>query len=754
MIESTLSEYSKFFTIAGVIEDMIRWILFKIVCLLTYISDALEGIMDKIYSLNHFFENKQVEAIYNSFKPVFWIILTLAIVYIAYKMVIDREFKGERIFQNFILSSMVILALPMFMTSLEKITTGSINVLNETKIQQSTTTARSIIKDGLSDLSYLESQNFKLNGYGNNNKVATNNINSDNILKIDINSTMSSGSFLNPTHEIYSKKLVLDENGNEKVVKLEKKFFNLIQEEYYRFNIDYLIVIVSLLCLVLTFILTSIKIARIIVELAFKKIFAMTLAFGDIASGQKLKAVLKDILSSFAIIFTTALLLKIYTIGTSWVGTLNANEIVKIIFMIALSLMVIDAPNIIERILGIDAGIKSGWSLLAGAYAGAKTMGEMAKSIGGMASATNKAMKNATGTLVGAGASAKGMYDGFKGKTLEEEMNSSNSNSSVNSKGKYFDSADGSVSNDLAHNDSKDSLSEQRENENSSAENINDNISSGYGEYNSLSSDMNSSNGFDTSSSSDIENGTLESDMNSNSEFGTSSSSDIENGTLESDMNSSSEFGTSSSSDIENGTLESDMNSSSEFGTSSSSGSSIENGTLESSMNSNSEFGTSSSSGSSIETGTLESSMNSSSEFGTSSSSGSSIETGTLESNIKSNSNKNIGGKNISSSDIKSNRNERLENGLKNKIGSQKSKSENVGSINKNSMSDKNILKNSSQSNTRTLGKYAKDKVVESIGSSRQGENVKKHYQMGVKAGNKLNSSFKDIKDIKERKGK
>ena len=134
MIESTLSEYSKFFTIAGVIEDMIRWILFKIVCLLTYISDALEGIMDKIYSLNHFFENKQVEAIYNSFKPVFWIILTLAIVYIAYKMVIDREFKGERIFQNFILSSMVILALPMFMTSLEKITTGSINVLNETKI--------------------------------------------------------------------------------------------------------------------------------------------------------------------------------------------------------------------------------------------------------------------------------------------------------------------------------------------------------------------------------------------------------------------------------------------------------------------------------------------------------------------------------------------------------------------------------------------------------------------------------------------
>ena len=229
MVESTLTEYSDFFSIAGVIEDMIRWILFELVKLLTYIADGVEGIVDKLYTLNHFFENKQVQALYNNFKPIFWIILTLSILYVGYKIVIDREFKGERIFQNFILSSMVILALPAFMTSLEKITTESINVLNTTKVEENATTARMLIKDNLYDLEYLESKDFKLDGYGNNNKVSTNNINSKNILKIQINSTMSSGGFLNPTNEVYSKKLVLDENGKDKVVNMEKSFFNLIQ---------------------------------------------------------------------------------------------------------------------------------------------------------------------------------------------------------------------------------------------------------------------------------------------------------------------------------------------------------------------------------------------------------------------------------------------------------------------------------------------------------------------------------------------
>ncbi|MDL5120578.1 hypothetical protein QRW90_16480 [Clostridioides difficile] len=722
MVESTLTEYSDFFSIAGVIEDMIRWILFELVKLLTYIADGVEGIVDKLYTLNHFFENKQVQALYNNFKPIFWIILTLSILYVGYKIVIDREFKGERIFQNFILSSMVILALPAFMTSLEKITTESINVLNTTKVEENATTARMLIKDNLYDLEYLESKDFKLDGYGNNNKVSTNNINSKNILKIQINSTMSSGGFLNPTNEVYSKKLVLDENGKDKVVNMEKSFFNLIQEQYYRFNLNFFNMIISLLCLVLTFTLTSIKIARIIVELAFKKIFAMTLAFGDIASGQKLKAILKDILSSFAIIFTTALLLKLYTIGTTWVGTIDANEVVQLVFIIALSIMVIDAPNIIERILGIDAGIKSGWALIAGAYSSAKTMGEIGKFGGNM-------LSSSTNTLASAGAGAKGIYDGFNGSTLEDERNSnSNSSENKNSKENNYNSSDNNSSNNLSSNDMKDKLSDERENLNtdniSQEDNINgfdDSISGNYGEYKSLSddiSDNNSLNGvnedlyMDDNISDNSQRDTLESDINSDGVLNSNNNSDIENSTLESDMNSDKELNSNNNSDIENGTLESDINSDRELN--SNNGSNIENNTLENDISSNS--------------------RNSLNEDGT------------------------IGEKGTLASESSPNRNETLENGLNNESKDKKDspnlRSENIGNnenTNKNSMSDKDILNNSNKLDTRTLGQYSKDKIVDSINSSKQVQNSKKYYQIGLNTGNKLSSVLKDNKN-KERK--
>ena len=42
------------------------------------------------------------------------------------------------------------------------------------------------------------------------------------------------------------------------------------------------------------------------------------------------------------------------------------------IALIAFSVAVIDGPNIVERLFGIDAGLKNGWGVLAGAYAGGK----------------------------------------------------------------------------------------------------------------------------------------------------------------------------------------------------------------------------------------------------------------------------------------------------------------------------------------------------------------------------------------------
>lgn len=684
MVEEILLQHKSFFCISGVVENMIRWLLWKIVSGLTYVADSLEGVLNKIYTLNSFFNNPQVEALINSFKPVFWCLLAISILYIGYKIVIDREFKGERLFQNFIVASMVICLLPTFMCQLEEITTTavkSLKVNEQTVTGEITTTARNIIKDNLYDLKYLEKNDFKLGDYENDSSVATNSLNPQNILNLNINEVMNKGGFLNPQNEVFSKKIELDINGDPQVVKLDKAFFNLIQEEYYRFNFDFLNIIVSLLCLILTFILTSIKIGRIIVELAFKKIFAIVLAFSDIASGQKLKTVLKDILSSFAIIFVTALLLKLYTIGITWVGTLNVTWLIKLVFTVVLSLMVIDGPNIIERVLGIDAGIKSGWGLIAGTYAGLKTTGEIGK-------IASNAIGTATKTMTNLGAGVAGAYDGFKGKTLEDERNENTNSLSSETLNNSKDSIssisdknleDSSNTRNISENSLQDNLLNNKGDINLDSSNDiskNDSISNGYGNHKPLSDEINSSENMNK------QNNVLE-DNKSNSFTSSSLGNNEEKidskpqNTLENDRNMSNQDISNKQNRV-NETLEDDRSKNTQ---NTSNSANIVNETLENDRNSNNK---------NISNGSQ----------------------GKLENDIK-------------NENSKSKIDDKSANNLSNKI------------------SDKDIVNKSNKLETRTFGQYAKDK----ISSSKQVENSKKYYQLGVNTGEKLNRMINSNKN-------
>lgn len=689
-----LTSYTPFFKIGNVISDFLRWILWALVSILCNLSDGVEKIVNKIYSLNNFFNKSEIQQIIDKFKPALWVVLTISVLYIGYKLVIDREFKGERIFQNFILSFMVILALPAFMVQMNKITSSAINVANEgIKVEEQTTTARSIIKDNIYDLKYLEKQGFKLNGDLNDSKTKTNNLNPENILRININSTIDRG-FLDK--EIFKKKIEIDENGKEQVVDLEKSFFGFIEEQYYRFNFNFLTMIIMLICLIVTFVLTSIKIARIIIELGFKKVFAMMLAFGDISSGQKLKTVLKDILSSFGIIFATSILLKLYMVSTTWINTIDANILVKIIFIIASSLMVIDGPNIIERVLGIDAGIKSGWSLVAGAYTGAKTMSSIGSKLG-----------NSMSAVAGG---AKGVYDGFNSSTLEDESKSlkdSNSNNDSKANSSESKSDNNSTSNNLNSNETGRTLSEESQNSqdsnnlssNEASDNINlptnasseeyfnensNNISSEYGEVPSLSYDMNNNVG-----SSYKEQETLSDNVNAsdNNDLNNVSSKDGVQSSLESEnkVNDTS-LGSESNKDSVHQSLESESKSN-------------DNSSINDSVSSN-------------PSDSLYSDLSKERD----SKSISDTEQKPLDNNLNSQS---------------------MNDSLNKPVGNSESL--------KTGKSDKDVVKNSEKLENRGLGQYAKDTLKD----SKKGQIAKKHYNLGVNTG----KSFRNYMDKKSGKG-
>src|SRR5699024_7811572 len=160
-------------------------------------------------------------------------------------------------------------------------------------------------------------------------------------------------------------------------------------------------------------IVTTLKIGRAMFDLAFHQIYAMFTASTDITGGQRLKKVLTEIVSTFAVIFVMIVLLKLFIIYAQWASDLEQEIgiVGVIILLIAGAWALIDAPDIVQRTMGIDAGLRSGWQAMMGAYAGTKMAGAGASMVG---QGAGKVVKTGGKTAGGIGAGGVGAYKGMK----------------------------------------------------------------------------------------------------------------------------------------------------------------------------------------------------------------------------------------------------------------------------------------------------------------------------------------------------
>ncbi|MGN1029112.1 MAG: pLS20_p028 family conjugation system transmembrane protein, partial [Bacilli bacterium] len=366
--------------LTGIVTGAIRWILWKIIILLTMLVNGVEKAITKIYNVNGFFYSQEVNSFIDRYKPIVWVILAISVGILGFKIMFNKKQNRGELPANILFSILILVLLPTLMVKLENMTSLAVKDV----ASEYTSSANQLIKNNVYDLYYLDSNGFDL--------TKKNNINEANILNISENETIDEDEVQNKT--VFSKKLVFDKNGNKKLEDLDKGWLK-IDEEYYRYGIDFLTIIVTLSAMGITLICIGLKVARLIFELAFNKFLATLFAFADIGDGKKLKEIVKHIFSIFAVIFATAVMTKLYVLFSSWLGTslgnagLSTNGIAKLIILVGASIAVIDGPNIIERILGIDAGLKNGWSAVMASYglgkgvaSGVSALGDGAKKLG------------------------------------------------------------------------------------------------------------------------------------------------------------------------------------------------------------------------------------------------------------------------------------------------------------------------------------------------------------------------------------
>lgn len=546
-------------TITGVVNYCFRWIGWVSIVILANIDSVIEEAVNKIYTLNSFFQSNEINSLIDRYKPIMWAIFAISLLILGYKLMLNKKRDRQNIVTNIFFSLIVVMALPMMMLQMSKITDM---IVTDAKSGY-TTSANLLVKDSLYDLYALDQNNFDFS-----NK---NNISDSNILNISINEEFKVDS-KTKNKDIFDKKIEMLPNGKPNEVKLEKNWIAM-DENYYRYNIDFIPVIISLLTTGVTLLCVGFKVAKLIYELAFKKLFAIIFAFADIEDDNKrLKAILKDILSSFLIIMLTAILLKLYILFNAWLSTVVSSTdigigftsgiLAKLIFQISVSFAVVDAPNLVERILGIDAGLKSGFNTMMGAYAATKGMlgaGKMAAKMGaGAVKGLDKIMQGGV-TLAGATAGLVGGDSNNKTLSQEQEevRNKQNNNSNgttlqeemKNAKGESKDNS--SIRNSSQNENNNKNLSEEQGNIKSNQENVENSTDNSK----TLSEEMKDKNGQNGEVNKPYE--TLQDEMN---KFNGSNVNTNKGESLQDEMNKDNSIAQSLNGNNQNESLQSEMN--------------------------------------------------------------------------------------------------------------------------------------------------------------------------------------------------
>ncbi|XLP25368.1 pLS20_p028 family conjugation system transmembrane protein (plasmid) [Bacillus toyonensis] len=398
-ILKVLESFSDYLQVGDIVNYVLRWLGWFLIVGLSLVVDALEGVTDAILGIKGFFNSPEIQNFVDMLYPLFVVLLAISFLYIGYMFIMNKQMNRSQIIINIFVTLSVLCLLSTGMTKVDKFTDDAIAVV---KSEQKGSLSDEIIKKNITDIAVIDQNGWKKKEDMN----PKNNIPEKNIRQIDITEKIDKDfaftkdkNLSDDGQKILQNKRVMDALGVASLAELKDGWFDFFPEKYYRWHWNFWNIFFTLLITGLTLLLVSIKLARLFYELAFNYLLANILAPADVANGQKLKAVLSNILNIFIATIMIFLSLKLYIMGTAFLHD-KLNGVPYLIALAAFSMAVLDGPAVVERLFGIDIGLKSSWGMLVGGYA-------LGKGIAGLAS--SKPMKG-LGNMIGKG--AKGAAQG------------------------------------------------------------------------------------------------------------------------------------------------------------------------------------------------------------------------------------------------------------------------------------------------------------------------------------------------------
>ncbi|MCE4051677.1 pLS20_p028 family conjugation system transmembrane protein [Bacillus sp. Au-Bac7] len=417
-----LIKFRDYLDIADWFTGALRTVGWVIISGLSYMVDLLSKGIKEVYKLMGFLSSDQMVDFLSDYKAITFALATVAVAFLGWRIIVLKQVDYSKIITNTLFAITILVVLPWSLNQAE-------DFINAGKSGNSTTISQStkIYKANITDLYAIDEDGWETKNPEKRNYISDDaSIDLINILEtVDTGGIFKSSPLSDDGQDILNKKLI-SESDEQEVTDLENNLF-MDDEAYYRYAWHPIFMMLELGTLALVLFLTMFKTAQLILEMAVVKVFLTTAALTDLEEGQRNKKAVEKLRNIVVVLFMMMPLISIYLLLTDYVNSMDISSASKLVILLAAGVFVIDGPNFVEELFGVDAGLKSMSRSLMGMYAGAKATGSLAKgtvkgikNVGKATKSTVKGMGNVFSRREG----ERGL-DGFKEKKADKGKDSS-----------------------------------------------------------------------------------------------------------------------------------------------------------------------------------------------------------------------------------------------------------------------------------------------------------------------------------------
>ena len=382
--QEILTRYGSYFEGQNLILTGLRELFYLVLSFLYSFIKGCGDLLSKAYNVLTFDTQSRVNEIFGGALSTEFLtaVVLIVVVCIGIAFILNsNSIKGSKIIQNIMFGLLVVFILPTFINSVNGI------IASSDMGNISTSSVNKIFSANIVDLKYCFGGDTVIDPTGEVHNGFPDDYDYS-LLPMD---ELIKGSETPGIDEVFTKTLlnrgsVDEELGECSSGEIFGNFISFLSSYYYRYKVDMFPIFLSEIATILVMVFTFFKVVRLCYELIVNHFFAYIFAITDIASGAKLREALKSILSAYVVLIYCSVAISLFNTFQAWIFDSSIfNNFEASICIIPVAMAVIDGPNLIERLFGIDAGIKSGFHTAMGLMHAGKTalgMGKAAWNLG------------------------------------------------------------------------------------------------------------------------------------------------------------------------------------------------------------------------------------------------------------------------------------------------------------------------------------------------------------------------------------